>query len=195
MAITGTQIMERVNYLLNDTSNVRWTSAEKLLWLNDGRREMAQGKPEIFGGSSEVTHTLAAGAKQRITTTGAYKFVSADSNVTSGRAIRPTTQGQLDSFKPDWRSDTGDDVENYFADTTDPLAFWIYPVATGDLKCHAYVTPTDLAALTDTALPFDQYEPILVNYILFRAYSKEDEAGSAQKAAAYQQLFTTALKE
>lgn len=194
MAITGVQISDRVGILLNDTTLIRWTAAERLIWINDGRREMAERKPEIFGSGSEVTHTVTAGAKQRIGTAGAYKLVSVDSNAASGRSVRLTSQDQLDAFLPEWRSaDIADDVQNWFPDKVDLLAFWIYPQTAGTLNCHVYITPTDLTSLTEAALPYDQYEPTLVNYIMFRAYSKENEAGSADRAVAYKTLFDSAF--
>lgn len=197
MAITVAQVFSRVNYLLNDTTDTRWTAAEKLLWLNDGRREMAALKPGVFGAGSEVTHTSTSGARQRITATGAYRLASVDYNVASGAALRVTTRQQLDAFAPDWRALVDTDAENYFTDETDPLAFWICPsVGVGaQIKCHVHITPTDLVNTSDVALPYDQFEPPLVNYILFRAFSKEDEAGAEQKAAAYLQLFQSAFKE
>jgi hypothetical protein len=193
MPITGTHISDRVGILLQDTTATRWPTSERLIWINDGRREMAQLKPDIFGNGTEVAHTLTAGCKQRVTTTGAYRLVSVDSNEDSGKAIRPTTKEQLDAFRAGWRSDTGGDVQNWFSDNTDPLGFWVYPASTGNIKCHVNITPTDLASLSDLALPFDQYEPILVNYVCYRAFSKEDEVGSAQKAQAFYALFTSAL--
>ncbi len=193
MTITAQQISNSMGVLLLDTDATRWTTAERLTWINNIRRQMAEKKPEIFGNGTEVTHTLTTGPKQRITASNAYRIVSIDSNVTSGKAIRPTARLPLDAFKPDWRNDTGVNVQNWFPDETDPLSFWVYPASTGTLKAHVHITPADLVSLSDTALPFDQYEPILLNGCMYLAYSKEDEAGSAAKAQAYFQLFTTAL--
>jgi hypothetical protein len=195
MAITGTQISGRAGILLQDTSGTRWDpTTERLAWINDGRREMAILKPAVFGAAAnEITHTLTTGCKQRIATTDAYKIASVDYNVTSGVAIRPTTQDQLDAFKPAWRGDTGDDVQNWFSDQTDPLSFWVYPASTGNIKAHVHISPPDLASLDDVALPFDIYEPVLVNYVCYRALSKEDEAGAVAKAQAFYALFTSAL--
>ncbi len=193
MTIIAQQAVTRARVLLQDTTGIRWDDAEMLLWVNEGRREMAHLKPAIFGNGTEVTHTLTTGCKQRIATTGAYKIDSINYNVTSGKAVRPTSKTQLDAFKPSWRNDTGTDVQNWFEDSTDPLGFWVYPASTGDLKAHVYITPTDLASLAEPALPFDQYEPVLVNYLAYRSFSKEDEAGSAAKAQAYFALFTSAL--
>lgn len=196
MTITGTQIVARVNYLLNDISNVQWTEAEKLAWINEGRRVMATIEPTVFGAGTEVEHVAVAGCKQRITTSGAYRIASVDSNVSTGEALYPVDASQLDAFRPGWRADSGAVAQNWFPDATDPLAFWIYPAITAGLKlkAHVHITPTDLAALSDTALPFDQYEPSLVNYVCYRCLAKDGEASNETKAAAYFQLFTSALK-
>jgi hypothetical protein len=200
MAILASAAVTRARYILNDTSGsgVRWKDEEMLLWVNEARRIMANVKPTIFGASTYVEHTLVAGNKQRITTTNAYKIDSINSNKTSGKAIRPIARQQLDSFRSAWANDTADDVQNWFSDETDPLAFWVYPAPSSasigaKLNTHIWITPDDLSALNQTALPFDQYEPALVNFILARAFAKEDEAGAAEKSAAYLQLFNAAL--
>lgn len=193
--ITGTQISNRVGILLQDEGSTRWTAAERLGWMNDGRREMAHAKPTIFGSGTEVTHTTTAGNKQTIGTSGAYSIVSVDSNVSTGKAIIPCTKVYLDAFRSTWRSDSGTEVQNWFPDEIDQVSFWVYPaVGVGvDLKAHVFITPADLGALTDVALPFDQYEPVLVNYVCYRALAKEDEAGAVQKAQAFYELFKAGL--
>ena len=42
---TGANILARVESILQDTSNVRWTEAELLNYLNDGQREIANLAP------------------------------------------------------------------------------------------------------------------------------------------------------
>lgn len=191
MPITGTQISERVGILLQDSAATRWPTTERLLWINDGRRQMAERRPEIFGAGTEVAHTLVAGAKQRISTAQALKLVSVDSHGSS--AVLPTSRQALDGFRPAWRADTGRTVDNWFPDETDPLAFWIHPGSTGELRCHVLLMPEDLASLSAVALPFDIYKPHLVNYVCYRALAKEDEAASVEKAAAYLKLFVDGL--
>jgi len=193
MPITAQQISDNAGILLQDVGAIRWPTTERLVWINDGRRQMAELKPNVFGAGSEVTHTLTSGAKQRITAANALKFLSADYNAGSGKACRPTVRASLDAFKPSWRSDPGPDVLNWFPDETDPLAFWIHPVAAGSLKCHIHLMPESLASLADVALPFDIYTPHLVNYVCYRAHAKEDEAASIEKAAAYLKLFVDGL--
>lgn len=161
------------------------------MWINDGRRQMAELNPKIFGGGTEVAHTLTSGARQRIVTNLAIKLLSVDSH--NGSAVLPTTRQALDSFRPEWRSDTGRGVDNWFSDETDQLAFWVHPVSTGVLRCHVLLMPADLTSLSDVALPFDILKPHLVNYLCYRAFSKEDEVASIEKAAAYLKLFVDGL--
>ena len=196
MTITAQQISDRAGLLLSDTTLVRWLADERLIWISDGRREMAKLKPTIFGNGTEVTHTATSGNKQTVTATGAYKIDSVNSNVASGKAVRVCDKSQLDAFKPAWRNDTGTDVQNWWSDETDPLSFWVYPAVTAGagLKMHVHLAPTDLTSMSDIALPFDIYEPALVNYLCFRMISKDAEyAGNAPAAQAYFQLFTSAL--
>ncbi len=191
--ITGTQISTRVGVLLNDVSKIRWPDTERLDWINECRRQVAVRDTGIFGGATEIVHSLTAGCRQRITTPNAYMIVSIDSNLASGKAISETSRAVLDAFKPSWRNDTDTDVKHWFHDKTDPLAFWVYPGATGSVKGYALVMPSDITALTEDALPNDKYEAAMVNYVCYRALSKEDEAAAATKAAAFYQLFISAF--
>lgn len=194
MAVTISYIGNAARLLLQDVDGVRWTDAELITWVNEGRREMAHIKPSVFGQGSEFIHTLTAGNLQSSAAAGAYAIASVDSNYPSGLAIRPGDHEQLDAFRPQWRADTALSVDNWWPDHVNPIAFWVYPAAAGkQLKYRAYITPSDLSSLTDVALPFDQYASTLVNYVLARMYSKEDEAGSVAKAQEYLGLFTSAL--
>ena len=194
MALTGTDIAVRARTLLNDDTGVRWTDAELLRWINDGRREMAALKPKVFGQTSHTTHTLDAGAYQTLGLTGAYAIADITRN-TSGSAVRVVTRESLDTFRPGWVAETGAAVQNWVPDATNPLAFWVFPSVTGaSIDVLALVTPPDLPALTSTALPFDQYLTPLTNYVMHRALAKDAEvAANAALSAAYLTLFSTAL--
>lgn len=193
-SILASKISDNAGILLNDIGAVRWTLPERLTWINDGRREMARLKPEIFGGSSYLAHTLTAGSRQTVTAAGAYKIDRVEKNVSSGKAILPAIRSQFDAFNPSWQNDTATDVANWFPDEANPLAFWVHPTAAGKVVAlYAFIDPADLSALNQVALPVDIYSPILLNYLLYRAYAKEDEAGAEAKAQAYFTLFTTAL--
>lgn len=191
MAVTGTQIAAKARIPLNDSTGVRWTDSMILGWINDGRKEMAAIRPQTFGLLTDLSHTLVGGARQRLSSTTAYKLASVDSH--NNIAIHPTERVYLDRFRPGWRGESGAQIQNAFLDETDPLAFWVYPPATGSVKVHAYVAPVPLTALGETALELDQYEPSLLNYVLSKAYLIDDEPGAAERSVAHFQLFKDSL--
>ena len=199
MALLVSAVVLRARTLVNDTTGVRWTDPEMLLWINDGRREMATARPSIFGHGSKLTHALSAGAYQELdASTGAYAVADIAHNLVGGQpgpVISLVTKSSLDSFRPGWLQETGNSVQNWVVDPSNPLGFWVYPAVTGgQVAVTAMVTPAELYAMDDVALPFDQYLTTLVNYVLYRAYSKDAEAGAnAQIAAAYLQLFSAAF--
>ena len=62
--MTPSEIFARADDVLQDTSFVRWPQAERLRYLNDGRREMAVIRPDIYATTDVVT--LVAGTKQAL---------------------------------------------------------------------------------------------------------------------------------
>ena len=46
MALTVKNILDRVQFTLQDTTNIRWTQTELLNYLNDAQREIALLKPD-----------------------------------------------------------------------------------------------------------------------------------------------------
>ncbi len=197
MTITAATTIVSVRDLIGDPYSERWTDADLLKWITDGLREMATIRPAIFGASgTELSHVLAAGCKQRLTAANAFQIVSVDYNVASGKAIRLITGSQLDAFRPGWRADIAADVQNWFPDGEDQLSFWVYPAVAGaTVSVHAHITPAAVTTTAAVVLPYDQYAPVLVNYVCFRAFSRDVEYGGNQAAAqAYYALFTAALK-
>lgn len=195
MAVTGTKLVADARTELNDSAGERWTNTDFLVWINKMRREMSALKPQVFGSGSEVTHTLAAGAKQTVSTAQAYKIHSVDYNVSTGNAISKVLMSAMDSANPAWRAETDTEVANWCPDDVDPLVFWVNPAAAGtDIKLHVLIAPSDLTDLSQNAIPFDQYSPAAVNYLIYCALIKEDEAKAQEKALAHLQMFTQALK-
>jgi hypothetical protein len=195
MATAVSTVVGNVRTVLNDSSGVRWGNSEVVAWLNEGRKELARlAYDKVFGDGTRYTHVLVAGCFQTLSVSGAFEIARVDSNVSTGRSIRLASKDQLNAFRPGWRNDTATEVQNWFPDDTNPLGFWVYPAAAGrSITVYARTTPTELGYDAPAALPSDMYISNLENYILFRAYSKEDEAGSLAKAQAAYQLFITAF--
>ena len=205
MAFTAQSVLQRVVITLQDTNAIRWTTSELVRYLNDGQRDITTVRPDAT--STTVTLALAAGARQTLPSAGA-KLLEVIRN-TSGakRAIRLTSRVILDAQNPDWYSKTGTtDIRHYTYDSREPRTFYVYPPAasTGasvELIYSAY--PTDITepsagalytSVTGNISVADIYVNALVNYILYRAYSKDSEnALNAQLATSFYQLYQNLL--
>lgn len=200
--ITGTNIIDRAAIVLQDTTGVRWPQTDELLlWLNDGQREIVLRKPEAYAQNAVVS--LAQGTKQSIPAAG-IQLLDVIRNMgtggaTPGRAITRIDREILDEQRPDWHSETvSATTKHYMFDTRDPKHFYVYPpqhATPGQVEMIYASSPDDLSALADTITLDDVYAGVLLDYILYRAYSKDaDLSPSApQRAVAHYNSFLASL--
>lgn len=197
--ILASQLMDRAETILQDSSNVRWSRSELLGWLNDGQRAVCEVRIDAYSKTSVVT--LASGTKQSLPSDGhALLRVTRNMGVdgaTPGKAIRKVPHALLDSGTPDWHSATAAAVTLHY--TYDPIAprqFYVYPPATGtsEVEIIYAASPPDVAAEADTITLDDIYSNALVDYILYRAYSKDFElSGNDARASDHHTKFLNAL--
>ena len=206
MALTAQSIVRRVVDTLQDTTSVRWPIAELVRYLNDGQREVILYRPDAS--IKNATVTCVVGPKQSLPADGA-KLIDILRNSATGSnnsSVRLVPREILDTQIPNWYSITGNiSTVHYTYDPRDPKVFFVYPPALVttkvDITYSAY--PTDVtepaagADYTDVTgnidLP-DIYGNIVLDYILYRAYTKDSEyAGNAQRAQAHYQALGNAL--
>ncbi|MFP4036998.1 MAG: DUF6682 family protein [Desulfobacteraceae bacterium] len=200
--ITGTNIIDRAAIVLQDTTGVRWPQTDELLlWLNDGQREVVLRKPEAYA-QNEVVE-LVNGTKQSVPAAGiqlldVIRNMGTD-GATPGRAITRIDRQILDEQRPDWHTETADtQTKHYMFDTRDPKHFYVYPPQDdppGQVELVYASAPTDLDSLGSTITLDDVYAGVLLDYILYRAYSKDaDLSPSApQRAVAHYNSFLASL--
>jgi hypothetical protein len=194
--ITVASILTKVSTILQDPSNVRWSTDELILWLNDAQRELVLYKPNAYVISTAVK--CGAGTKQSIPAT-AVSLVDIVRNMgtngtTPGNAIRAVSREILDTQVPNWHAVTPSAVAKHFVYTPlDTKNFYIYPpqpaANQGYVEMVYVALPTD--AVSGGVITVDDiYVTALISYILFRAYSKDAEyANNATLAATYYQQF------
>lgn len=196
--ITARRIIERASILMQDTTNVRWPQDELLKWLNDGQREVVVYRPSAFAKTSVVA--LAAGTKQTLPADGTallgvVRNMAAD-GVTPGTAIRPVTREILDAQIPDWHTMASvASVKHYIYHPANTQTYWVYPPSNGTGKAEIVYAAVPVDVTIDQVISVDDlYMSALLNYIMFRAYSKDAEyASNAQLATAYYQAFVGQL--
>lgn len=199
MAVTAQAIIDKAVIQLTDLTAVRWTRAELLKWLNDGQRQIVVVQPTA---SNEVVSlALAAGTRQSLPADGwllldVYRYMGTD-GLTPGSVVRLVSRALLDSFNLNWHSATATaKPTNYLYDTQDQRAFFVYPpnTGTGYIQINYSRTPANLTSESSTISILDIYEPILLDYIMYRACSKDAEyAPGVELSKQYLATFSAAL--
>lgn len=209
MAIAAQSIVRRAFDIIQDTTAVRWPTNELVRYLNDAQREVAMYRPDAM--STNTTMTCVAGSRQSIgaLTPAGVKLINVVRNSASGgtkRAVRLIEREILDSQNPTWHALTGAiDAVHYMFDPRDPKTFYVYPPAlvTTQLDVVYSALPTDITepadgstytAVTGNLSVPDIFANAVLDYILYRAYSKDSEyAGNAQRAAGHYQAFANSM--
>ena len=194
-------LISKAATLIQDATNIRWPTDELLGWLNDGQREVVLLKPQACVKNESMSLTVGS-SKQQIPASG-IMLIDVSRNMgaagsTPGDSIRITSREVLDAQRPSWHSDANADnkIKHYMFDPRDPKTFYIYPKAPATawyVEVIYSASPTDCA--TGGTLQIDDiYANALLDYVLYRAYSKDAEyAQNAQLALAHYTAFSNSL--
>ena len=197
--ITAATIINRAATQLLDSGNTRWTRAELLQWLNDGQRQIVQIKPT--NNNKVASLTLVAGTRQSIPADG-WMLLGVTRNmgmngITPGPAVRLASREIMDSLNPNWHTDPADAVvQNFIYDLSDQTAFYIYPPSPGGntVEINYSQVPADLPNENTAIALSDILQTTLLDYIMFRANSKDAEyAPGLELAKAYWATFSGAI--
>jgi hypothetical protein len=201
--ILASAIVDKAEVILQDTTNVRWTADELLGWLNDAQREIALIKPDAS--VKTVAVQLVAGTKQTLgsgTTGDAIMLLKVIRNMgtsgtTAGNAIRVVSGEILDAQRPAWHTETPVAAAVHFVyDPRNPKQFYVYPpnTGTGYVEVMYAASPTNVATLASTISVDDVFSNAILDYVLYRAYSKDVEyAGNADRAVKHFMAFQASL--
>lgn len=198
--ITAKSIIDKAAIQLLDPDNIRWTRAELLGWLNDGQRQITIMSPNAT--NKVATIKLTTGTRQSIPSDGwtlldVIRTMGTD-GLKPGRAMRLVSQELLDGFNPYWHSATPTTTpQNYVFDQQDQTIFYVYPPNNGKgyVQLNYSPAPADLAVETQTLLINDIFQTALLDYMLYRACSKDAEyAPGLQLATGYLQTFMGSMQ-
>jgi len=206
MAITTVgEILRRAKLILQEiTQNgTRWTNEELLGWLNEAYQAVVAMKPDASALNAEMA--CAAGTKQTIPADG-HRLLDVVRNTApaaGGLSVMPTTRAALDATRRGWHGETRSvTIEQFVFDDHDPRHFYVYPPAADGAKLEIIYSSVPVphakeqatTASTESIRLGDSYAPALVDYILFRAYSKDAEhAANLNRAQMHNGAFITAL--
>lgn len=198
---TAKSIIDKASSLLLDPSNVRWTRSELLGWINDAQRQIVLMSPNAT--NKVGIFQLIAGTRQSIPSDGwslldVIRYMGTD-GTKPGRALRIVSQEVLDAFNPNWHSSTPSVVpQSYMFDQQDQTVFYVYPPNTGKgwVQVNYSPEPMELTLETQTITVRDIFQTAILDYVMYRACSKDAEyAPGVALASGYLQTFMASMSE
>ena len=201
-------LISRALVLLKDPTAARWPAVELQYWLNDGYREIVNRRPDA---NAQVgTFTCVAGYRQNIEQfQNAQRLLEVIANAaatSNKKTIRIVDRQTMDDQLPGWNTaPPAINIAKYMFDHRLPKEFLVYPPAKTTTQLEIVFSTFPLShslteaqlmnpATTTTITLDDTYANTLLDYMMYRAYSKDvEQAGNAQRAAAYYQSMTEAL--
>jgi len=202
-------LVQRAKTILQDTTGTRWPVRELQDWLNDSYQEIILARPDA--NTQTGTFTCQAGTRQKLAGVfpSALRLIEATRNVaatSSKRSIRLIDRKILDDQRPAWHSETSSvNVEHYMFDVRLPKEFFVYPPATTAAQLEVvYSSVPNQHALSEAQLNNlstteairvdDHYSNAMLDYMLYRAYSKDaDYAANAERAVGHYNAMQAAL--
>lgn len=213
---TGAELMRLAAVLLNDEGHVRWRPSELCAWINEGQKAIVLAKPSALSRSRALS--MGAGTWQQLPVTAGApaplslvdivrNLAGASPPRVGGRTIKPVSRDQMDAIDPNWHSAKANAVVKHFVyDEQNPLEFYVYPPNTGGGFVEAVLSetpkllvpdpegapdlPASYAAVLDLPEP---YSVPLLDYVVYRAFSKDAPEGLSARAADHYNKFATAV--
>lgn len=196
--VTAGAILDKAAIQLTDLTNIRWTRAELLSWLNMAQQALILAVPEASAATALVT--TVTGVKQSIPADG-WVLLSANRNMGAsgsvpGRSLEETRREILTRINPSWSTDTPSGTAvAYIYTPLDKTTFWVYPPADSSgnkIEITYSQVPTVLTSDGSMITVNNIYEPVLLDYVLYKACMKDAEyAPGVQLAQGYLATFTS----
>ncbi len=218
--IIASEVIARASRILADTTNVRWTPAELVDYCKDAVRQIVLVRPDAYsitrwmtlrpGDTRQIVGMIAA--RDNIDFGQALfqptlRLLRVVRNGATGAffPVREASRVALDSEVPNWhvpvQNPSGFRVQHYTFDNIAPYVFYVYPCPPTNLANHQVeIVHSALPDLSDSSMSLNlglphQYINPLVDWVLYRAFSKDSEyAGNQNRANHHAQAFALALQ-
>ena len=192
-------IIAQASEIVQDESNVVWTAAQGLRWLNDAVLSIVSVRPDAY--ALLRIQVLSPGTRQTIT---GLRLMSVIRNMgtdgsTPGRAIRLVERGVKDDYSLDWHSDTATTaVKEYMYDARTPKTFYVWPPVHATTNVTVELNESFApSAITNTAqaVPLeDIYVPAIIEWIVYRFLIRDaEENPNIQRSVMHFQNFFAML--
>ena len=202
-------VIRRVEDVLQDT-NVRWPRLELQDWLNEAYLSIILMRPDA--NTQTGVFPCVAGTRQKMSDVfpAALRLVDIVRNVaatSTSKVVRVLSRDILDDQRPAWHAESQTaNIQYFMFDPRLPKEFLVYPPASSLAELEmVYSSPVASHALTEdqldptgvnaTTLNIDDiYFGPLIDWVLYRAYSKDAEYGANDaRSGKHYQAFVTAI--
>lgn len=174
-------------------TGVRFPKPDWLKWLNAAQLAVVEKRPDSLVTNAAV-NVVGGQSKQALPADG-LRLIEVVNDVVTGKVIRIVPRDTLDVHAPTWHTVVGD-PEQYVYDLRDPKNYYIYPhpAAARSLnmiysKAPNVIVISDYDTDTSTIEVDDIYANYLLDFMLWRAYSKDSEAGNLERALTHYRAF------
>lgn len=175
----ASDIITRAQELLLDTKGTRWTPDELRGYLTEAQLKLVDLRPQAF--STERDIDLVPGSSQPLPTDMLYLLDVVSNVKVPELQVTRVELRDLDTTDPAWRNKPGDGTIYHYAYNPNrhPDLFYVYPAIpegiTATIRILASTAPPDITK-KDEELPLrDRYRPALLDYVIYRAYQKDNE--------------------
>lgn len=202
-------IIRRVEDVLQD-SNVRWPRVELQNWINEAYMSIVLLRPDA--NAKTGLFPCAEGTRQTLTTEfpSSLRLLDVTRNLAATskkKVVRFVDRAVLDDQRPAWHTETPTvDIQHYAYDPRQPKEFFVYPPAANAAQIEVvYADAPGAHTLTETELDpegnntetiklDDTYMSPIIDWVLYRAYSKDAQYGANEaRASASYQAFMAAI--
>ena len=199
MTVALDDIVNNAQIILHDTGGDRWDSTELDEWGSYGQTAVVIRKPDAY--VKNEAFILVAGTRQSI---DGLVLIDINRNMgtdgsTPGAIITEVEKKVMDAIDPDWHTASASaTAQHWMHDRRDPKKFWVYPQqpasSFGYVDAIWSAAPPEISAGDNISID-DIYRDVLLDYILFRAYSKDAaiQPNAQARATAHGQMFLDAL--
>lgn len=201
--INLSRLVTTVARQLYDEQNTDWSADELVTWVEEALGAIGDLRPDLVTEEREVT--LDPGARQEKPSDAARVI-----NVLGTKSEQGDEPSSVSTFDirvmrataPGWERATPNPIARQFALSADHTAYWLYPpqpdpAGYGDIEViPAFDLPRsgDSGYNSHTITLDSRFARALVDYALYRAYSKDmDAAAQGDRANLHLQAFNQAL--
>ena len=181
--MTLAEAVARLRVMLQDVgTNVRWTDDNLRDCINEARAAVVLARPDSL--SLEQVHTCQPTARQPLPDT-IHRLLEVVDNTVSGRMVTSISCSTMDNNLPNWRTETGEEVEHFIYCDDNHRRFYVYPIPPEGHEITLLVNPV-INPLTD--LDVLELKGIWINPLLLyaasRAFDMDAEVPSSNSLSA-----------